>query len=425
MVTLHLDVQRIMAQQSLKNIETIAQHVSKIDAKSDNMVFVEKYRSNISKPALPVPKFHPDDDDDNEIIKTPDLEESAEVKFWCEKWKLVIGKLLKRDMINGSNSPRSANTNDDSKGNSNNNNNNGSSNNNSDNSNVNNDDDGYSMIQLSDIEFKTLKSRCIESLNSKHGRYAFSLIINRQRNNEFGLELSRESYLSLVELCNIFYERIHKSNPIDIKPAKLVMIMSQSLYVRKTHVIDLLNDIEINDYEPNNDDNKFNGNNTSKKHGKRNSFLPKKDKLFLADRLKDNVVWKSEKFWKEAYCDSVQQELRKYPKIKRWHSERERLEGDRRSEQIVFSQLAAWTHNMKEFGMPKDKIEEFLDSHDLPKDKLLILKQTLELNINKSNNNNSNNNNDNSIMDELTEANDDNTNDNDTTLSSPKSQGLP
>ena len=57
---LYLEIQQVMVQQSLRNIDTISKHIANIDAHSDNMVFVEKYRSNIKKPALPDPKFHPD-----------------------------------------------------------------------------------------------------------------------------------------------------------------------------------------------------------------------------------------------------------------------------------------------------------------------------------------------------------------------------
>ena len=57
---LYLEIQQVMVQQSLRNIDTISKHIANIDAHSDNMVFVEKYRSNQKRPPLPDPKFHPD-----------------------------------------------------------------------------------------------------------------------------------------------------------------------------------------------------------------------------------------------------------------------------------------------------------------------------------------------------------------------------
>merc|ERR1719145_206544 len=72
-----------------------------IDAHSDNMVFVEKYRSNQKRPPLPDPKFHPDDEDDGIVSQSLDdenSEQSAEVLYWSEKWRLVIGKILQRDI---------------------------------------------------------------------------------------------------------------------------------------------------------------------------------------------------------------------------------------------------------------------------------------------------------------------------------------
>merc|ERR1712129_305267 len=82
----------------------------------------------------------------------------------------------------------------------------------------------------------------------------------------------------------------------------------------------------------------------------------------------------------EAYCDSVQQEITKYPAVKKWHSEPEQQEAERREEQIIFSQLAAWTHNMKEFGTANEKIIKFLDSRGLKAESIEVLKMTLQLN---------------------------------------------
>merc|ERR1711963_138618 len=91
--------------------------------------------------------------------------------------------------------------------------------------------------------------------------------------------------------------------------------MSQSLYVKKESVFDELDDEEKVDYDKEAKD----GNNA---------------KLFIADRIKQHLIWKNEKFWKEAYCDSVQQEIMKYPAVKKWHSEFEQQEAERREEQI-------------------------------------------------------------------------------------------
>merc|ERR1711971_6907 len=56
-------------------------------------------------------------------------------------------------------------------------------------------------------------------------------------------------------------------------------------------------------------------------------------------------------------------------------------EAERREEQIIFSQLAAWTHNMKEFGTENGKIIKFLDSRGLKAESIEVLKMTLQLNV--------------------------------------------
>eukprot|EP01084_Bolivina_argentea_P238347 400442_1 len=43
---LYLEIEQVMVQQTLRNINTILEHIQYIDAHSDNMVFVEKQRSN-------------------------------------------------------------------------------------------------------------------------------------------------------------------------------------------------------------------------------------------------------------------------------------------------------------------------------------------------------------------------------------------
>jgi len=318
------------------------------------MIFVEKYRSKQKKPPLPDPKFHPDDEDDGTVTfvsntESVDVEESAVVKFWCEKWRLVVGKILERDieLVSPKTSPINSGTENDKE-----------------------EKEQFAFIQLTDDEYRTLKEKCLESLSHSHGRTAFSLIINRQRNTEYGLELQREQFLGLADLIYLFLDAIQKSNPLDIKPAKLVMIMSQSLWVKK-------NKME-QEKEENDNDQKEENEETEKE----SNHFSKNDKLFIVDRIKNHELWKNDKFWKEAYCDSVQQEILKYPAVKKWHSEQEQNEAERREEQIIFSQLAAWTHNMKEFGTDNQKILKFLDSRGLKKEQVNVLKATLGLNEN-------------------------------------------
>ncbi len=61
LLNVYLEIQTVMVRQSLKNIETIQEHIKKVDADADNAVFAEKTRSQKEKPPLPDPMFHPDD----------------------------------------------------------------------------------------------------------------------------------------------------------------------------------------------------------------------------------------------------------------------------------------------------------------------------------------------------------------------------
>ena len=334
------------------------------------------------------------DEDDGIVSQSLDdenSEQSAEVLYWCEKWRLVIGKILQRDIelispkISAANpngvksknnkKPPSEDSKDQPSSSSLEFGNNGGS-----------KDDAFAFIQLTDDEYNTLRAKCIESLSTSHGRVAFSLIINRQRNTEYGLELQPSQFNGLVELIHLFLDSVQQSQPLDIKPAKLVMIMSQSLYVKKTNMLqnggmtDEESKEEIQKMEEMQQQLKEQQNNGNGLHRRKstNAFA-KNDKLFVVDRVKNHAVWKNDKFWKEAYCDSVQQEILKYPPVKKWHSEQEQQEAERREEQIIFSQLAAWTHNMKEFGTEEAKIVKFLDTRGLKQEKVDMLKLTLQL----------------------------------------------
>eukprot|EP00488_Nonionellina_sp_1-RS-2012_P000556 TRINITY_DN11486_c0_g1_i1.p1 TRINITY_DN11486_c0_g1~~TRINITY_DN11486_c0_g1_i1.p1 ORF type:complete len:167 (+),score=53.08 TRINITY_DN11486_c0_g1_i1:128-628(+) len=155
----------------------------------------ENIDQNRNKPSLPDPAFHPDDADDTAVYSTQygnkdeqNMEDSAQVKFWCEKWRLVIGKILERDieLVSPKSSVPNSNENDVI-----------------DDDESHNKDESFAFIQLTDDEYHTLKDKCLESLDTVYGRTAFSLIINRQRNTEYGLELKKAQFIGLVQLIDL------------------------------------------------------------------------------------------------------------------------------------------------------------------------------------------------------------------------------
>ncbi|ETO18443.1 hypothetical protein RFI_18822, partial [Reticulomyxa filosa] len=282
----YLEIQIDMFTHCLKNIETIKTNISKLDAQADNREFVEKYRPMQEKPPLPEPQLCADDiginlfatliweqrqspfffffflfdlTKEKENFEMSELcEDTPDVKKWCTKWRLVISKILGRDpemsvsliktegdLFSTTINPN--NTNNDGNGGNGNGNDNGSGG--SSNSSISSTKHKRSstissqLIQLTDQDFEKLKIQCLESLNSPEGRMAFAILLNRQRmlimvfffliffviDQNTCLLNWQGSWKSFATVCK-------KHQPIDVKPAKLVMIMTQSLYVRKENI---------------------------------------------------------------------------------------------------------------------------------------------------------------------------------------------
>ena len=99
-------------------------------------------------------------------------EDSDEVRHWSEQWRLVVGKILGRD-IESSNTTDTLNDQNDSEQKS---------------DSIDNRPKS-TFIELTDKEFESLKTKCIASLDTPAGRLAFALILNRQRNSEYGMYL--------------------------------------------------------------------------------------------------------------------------------------------------------------------------------------------------------------------------------------------
>jgi len=204
---------------------------------------------------------------------------------------------------------------------------------------------------------------CIKDFKTSTARLAFANAINRQRNYDHScLEMSRNSFLALAEITRKLLDCV--SETLDIKPGKLVMIMSQTLFCRAVEIVDLL------EVSP----------------GKK--ALPEVDgnaKVFLADYLRDHAIWKDLRFWNQAFYDSFAEEIAKCPDTKKWHSNSEKQEYTRRTEEILFSQLTAWTHNMREFGMKNSEVRGFIDKissmNDMPEDRVQILHGMMQLGL--------------------------------------------
>ncbi|ETO16015.1 hypothetical protein RFI_21345, partial [Reticulomyxa filosa] len=61
LLNVYLEVQHTMIHQSMQKIETIKAHISNLNPQTDNILFVEKFRSYAQKPPLPDALLDPDD----------------------------------------------------------------------------------------------------------------------------------------------------------------------------------------------------------------------------------------------------------------------------------------------------------------------------------------------------------------------------
>ncbi|ETO17144.1 hypothetical protein RFI_20189 [Reticulomyxa filosa] len=61
LLNVYLEIQQVMITQSLKNIETVKEHITNLDPNSDNALFIEKSRTDRHKPPLPEPILSLDD----------------------------------------------------------------------------------------------------------------------------------------------------------------------------------------------------------------------------------------------------------------------------------------------------------------------------------------------------------------------------
>lgn len=215
------------------------------------------------------------------------------------------------------------------------------------------------------VEDQKFINTCINDFDTPTARIAFANAINRQRNYDHScLELSRNSFLALAEVTRKLLDCVAKT--LDIKPGKLVMIMSQTLFCRAVDIVDLL---------------------VSSTGKKCSGAISKSEKVFLADYLRDHDIWKDLRFWNQAFYDSFAEEIDRCPDTKKWHSNVEKQEHTRRTKEILFSQLTAWTHNMREFGMKNSEIRGFIDKiasmNDMPEDRIQILERLMQLRISR------------------------------------------
>lgn len=87
------------------------------------------------------------------------------------------------------------------------------------------------------------------------------------------------------------------------------------------------------------------------------------DAAFLYTHLRDQLIWKSMRFWEVAFFTAMHQERSRWGENfrPRLASAEENREVDEMEENTTFGQLGTILHNMRELDIPKDVCLEFLE----------------------------------------------------------------
>jgi len=180
-------------------------------------------------------------------------------------------------------------------------------------------------------------------LETKDGRSDFAAVLNDFRNHGFdeklahGMELKPQVFTTLAALMNQFLD--HAEKTMDTGPAQLVMVISQTFYQREGSDKGEAKDQKGQTGQP-----------------------TKNEKIFLQSLVKKHTIWKSSRFWEEAFFGSLTRALLQDSKVStaRWHTDSEQAEALDRQKKVLFGQLGAYAHNMLGFGMSKAATLQFV-----------------------------------------------------------------
>ncbi|ETN98895.1 hypothetical protein RFI_38592, partial [Reticulomyxa filosa] len=137
------------------------------------------------------------------MTKACDYAQQKKKNVWCAKWRIVIGTILGRDIDLSASSSNDHNyVNSNSNFNSN-------SNSNSNSSNINPVEtlhDPFAhppqpQTKLTGQEFDAVKTQCLDSLNSREGRMAFAILLNRQRKCGSWFEIGESAVFGIGQVC--------------------------------------------------------------------------------------------------------------------------------------------------------------------------------------------------------------------------------
>lgn len=191
------------------------------------------------------------------------------------------------------------------------------------------------------------------------GRALFARLVDSQRVNT--KRVSEQTFYRLVQFFALCLFECNEAD--DFHPAKCLMNMSYTFFHYSEEVEDRTQDVISPDSEE--ADDSTNGGNNNDLESPSNP-KPPKVKSFLYTHLKEQPIWKCQRFWNASFFESVHHERTQHsPDGKREHwrhmsSEDQEL-AEIMEENITFGQLATFLHNMMGLGLSEQFTRRFLD----------------------------------------------------------------
>jgi len=210
---------------------------------------------------------------------------------------------------------------------------------------------------------------------TRDGRLAWSSVLNRQRNTQGGLKLaSRSSLENLALVTRMFLDEALES--MHVRPAQLVMIMSQSFYVEQQQDETAAdggekkngngksseNDEEESEVSPSSPASSISSSSSSPRSHHASS-TPPSQRTYLHQLLQSHPIWSELRFWEEAFFESMHEKINKTAAARthKWHSDAEQAESMHTRKQVCFSTLSTFAHNMHDFSMDPSVIVAFVE----------------------------------------------------------------
>eukprot|EP01006_Ploeotia_vitrea_P039719 TRINITY_DN66371_c15_g1_i1.p1 TRINITY_DN66371_c15_g1~~TRINITY_DN66371_c15_g1_i1.p1 ORF type:complete len:858 (+),score=444.64 TRINITY_DN66371_c15_g1_i1:374-2575(+) len=215
----------------------------------------------------------------------------------------------------------------------------------------------------------------VSLFKTSEGREAFAAVLRARRNVNSGLQLRRSVFRLVGEAILKFLD--HAQESMDVRPALLVMIMSQSFFHlgkssrrrqrQMKRAMAAAAGATSADSEVSNSETSESEAEVSEVHGR----------VYLVQRIRGHPLWQMQRFWEEAFFDSLSVQLSENQRLEKWRSEAEQELAIKRQKNILFGQLGAFSHNMIMFNMDIETVRRFVEKmvavHELDDEQVAAL----------------------------------------------------